>query len=246
MSRHDSSSILKLLVNYLAQPASDFYLPSFLYKNSLDPWYPAEIQLPPLTILGMAVDITLGKIVCRGLSNMRVKGTDDDPDVEISGDTATFHAEQPNTDPQYHRPPDVPNQVILTAQKVDVTLDSETMPPGSGTVTIQQIQDISGTFTVDVDSSEDLNSVTVTFTAFSVNPSVDNQNIQVKLDFDTAFIDTINQIINEPDNLTTVIQKVNDALNQPDTLAAVSKAATSAAQSALKNILQANDSTAHG
>jgi hypothetical protein len=195
----------------------------------VDPWAIEQMKIPTFSVLGMSVDVTVNNAVCRGLSNMEVS------DHDITGDTATFTAQLPNSKPAWA--PVISKQLVLHSADVEISLDNADPLPAGITITVKKVQEIDGSFTLSVDANDDLSSLAVTFNKLQLNPGVDTDNIVIDLDIDSSFASTINHVLNEPAQLTSAIASVNKELDTQDTKDKLSKAATSAAQQALADLL---------
>ncbi|KQO12476.1 hypothetical protein [Sphingomonas sp. Leaf242] len=228
--------LVDAIENILLVPSSDFYIAKILYSdsgNALDPRTVDSFTLGGLQVLGMTLDVTVRQFGIHGLSNVEVKTLPNgQPAVSVDGDAVTFDAQLPNTNPQYQRPADVPNQV-QAGGALNVTINSAPMPPGTIAMTIDAVQSLSGTFTVTEAVDGDLNTLSVDFTNLTITPDLSNNNMTITVNLPTAFNGAINTVLNQPGNQQQLIEQVNAYVNRPDVLDQVSQIATQQAKAAL-------------
>ncbi|RBH56711.1 hypothetical protein EXW72_04455 [Pseudomonas sp. BCA14] len=233
------SQLVQLLENMLLTPSSDFYLSKILYNadgSALDPRTIAAVDLGSFSLEGVPIDIVIKKLNIRGLSNSQVKfdsGTN--PEIVVDGSTVTFHAKQPNTQDGYQRPATVPNQILANGE-LHVTLDHSDMPPGTISLTINHVDDLTGVFSATEAVDGQLDTTVVNFSSLSINPVIGNGNLTIVVDLDTVFKATINQLLNEDANQKKIIDALNSEISNPDLLASLSQIATQEARKALANI----------
>lgn len=233
------SQLVEILENMLLTPSSDFYISTILYNpdgSALDPRDIDYADLGIFDVQGISIGIIIRCLNIRGLSNSQVKfDAHGDPEITVDSNKVTFHAKQPNTQPGYQRPQQVPNQ-ILASGELDITLAGQSMPPGSISVTINSVDDLTGVFSATLDNPGRLDTVTITFFALSVNPRIGDGNIKIQVSLDTVFQDAINQILNRDENQKRIIDEINSKLSSPDILTSLSQVATEKARAALSGI----------
>lgn len=228
--------LVDAIENILLVPSSDFYLPKILYDpggNALDPRTIDQLDLGTISVLGLQLGVGVRNFSVHGLSNVQViMDADGNPDIQVDGDTVTFHAQLPNTNPAYQRPPSVPNQVQASGE-LDITIGAQKMPPGTLSITMQTVADLTGVFTATESQGGNLATLEIGFTQLSVNPVLSPGNLVITIDLDTSFAPTINYVLNQPANQATLLQQVNQKLASPDVLQGLSQVATQQARAAL-------------
>lgn len=230
------SQLVGLLENMLLAPDSDFYISTILFNpdgSSLDPRTIPEVDFGTINVDGLTIGVVVKNLVLQGLSNCQIKfDQNNQPEITVDGSSVTFHGKQPNTQAGYTRPPSVPNQIQAKGE-LDINLAGTQMPPGTISITVQTVDDLSGTFTATEARPGQLDSATVTFTALQVNPTIGGGNILIQVTLQTQFQGTINQILNQAGNLQKMVDALNAKISSPDILASLSNAATKQAQAAL-------------
>lgn len=144
----------------------------------------------------------------------------------------SFTAKQPNTQEGYERPSGVPAQVEALGE-LHITGDGSPMPVGSLSITIKATDQIMGVFTAEEEIEGQLDSAKITFSAFSLHPSVSGDTIEVEADLETLFLEQINQILNRESSKQTLLNEMNTYLASAQTLANFSQKATEQARLAL-------------
>ena len=230
------NQLVQILQNMLFTPASDFYLSKLLHspeQNSLDPCDMAEIDLGSFDVGGIPFNVVIKNFHVKGLSNTQVRfDQQGNPEVVVVGNKVSFTAKQPNTQAGYERPSDVPAQVEGMGE-LHINIAGSQMPPGSLSVTIKATDAIIGVFTAKEEIEGQLDSATITFSAFSLHPSVSGNTIEVVADLDTAFLKVINEILNRENSKQALLDEMNTFLASAATLASLSQKATEQARLAL-------------
>lgn len=228
--------LVDAIENILLVPSSDFYIAKILYSeggDALDPRTIDSFTLNGIVVSDILLDITVGQFNVRGLSNVEVPTLPNgQPAVSVDGDAVTFSAHLPNTNPQYQRPADVPDQV-QAGGTLQVSIGDQKMPPGTIAITIQTIQELSGSFTVAETQDGDLNTLSVDFTRLIISPDLSDNNMIIQVKLDTAFIDAVNTVLNLPANQQQLLEQLNQYVNQPGVLVQLSQIATQQAKAAL-------------
>ena len=230
------NQLVQILQNMLFTPASDFYLSKLLHspeQNSLDPCDMAEIDLGSFDVGGIPFNVVIKNFRVKGLSNTQVRfDQQGNPEVVVVGNKVSFTAKQPNTQAGYERPSDVPAQVEGMGE-LHINIAGSQMPPGSLSVSIKATDAIIGVFTAKEEIEGQLDSATITFSAFSLHPSVSGNTIEVVADLDTAFLKVINEILNRENSKQALLDEMNTFLASAATLASLSQKATEQARLAL-------------
>ena len=227
--------LIDMIENILLTPSSDFYVATILHDpagNALDPRRIDSLDLGILDVQGIPIGIVIKNLLLKGMSNVQVAfGQDGNPKISVDGSTVTFHAILPNQQPGYTRPADVPPQVEANGD-LDVTISGKAMPPGTISLTIRKVRDLTGVFDA-TEGAGGISTVEIKFTrlAFDLDLAGGAMTIQVKLK--TVFNETINRILNQPDTQATILQKVNEKISSPDILSGLSDVATTQARRAL-------------
>ncbi|WP_324830323.1 hypothetical protein [Pseudomonas saxonica] len=90
-----------------------------------------------------------------------------------------------------------------------------------------------GVFTAEEEIEGQLDSAKITFSAFSLHPSVSGDTIEVEADLETLFLEQINQFLNRESSKQTLLNEMNTYLASAQTLANFSQKATEQARLAL-------------
>lgn len=231
--------LVDVIENILLTPSSDFYIARILYNqdgSALDPRTVDSFTLSGIDVDGLTLDITVQQFSVRGLSNVEVQTLPNGlPDVTVDGDAVTFVAQLPNTNPQYQRPPDVPN-TVQAGGTLQISIGGQPMPPGTIALTIDTVQSVSGTFAATEGTSGDLNTLSIDFTQVAIAPALSNGNMTVTVTLDTVFNEAINTVLNQPGNQQNLLDQLNQYVNRPDVLSQLSQIATQQARSALSGL----------
>lgn len=234
----DNSQLIGFLENLLLTPSSDFYLPKVLHnpgQGGIDPLKAAAVDLGSAKIEGIQIDVSVKNLIVRGLSNIQAIFNDGKPEIQVVGDRVTFHAKLPNTQPGYIRPSDVPDKIEMSGV-LDVTLGGGKMPPGTISVTVRSIDDITGVFTATEQTSGDLGSAMVTFEKVTIAAEIGHGNFNIDVKLDTQFITVINDVLNKPKFYAAILDQLNTELAKPEVLNQLSQSATHAGRKALSKI----------
>ena len=230
------NALIEVIENILLTPSSDFYIATILHDpagNALDPRTVDVLDLGTFNIDGINLGIVIKNLTVHGLSNVQVIfDPQGNPDITVSGNTVTFHARLPNTQPGYTRPPDVPSQVQAHGA-LNVTIAGQPMPPGTLDLTLQRVEDLTGVFTATESTGGDLSTLEVQFTSVSVHPRLGDGNMTITVNLPTVFVSTINHVLNQPGNQAALLEQVNLKLASPDILNSLSQVATQQARKAL-------------
>ena len=231
-----NNQLVDILQNMLLTPASDFYVSKLLHspeQDSLDPCSIAEIYLGSFYVLNTLFEIVVKNLHVKGLSNTQVKfNQQGNPEIVVVGNKVSFTAKQPNTQEGYERPSGVPAQVEALGE-LHITGDGSPMPVGSLSITIKATDQIMGVFTAEEEIEGQLDSAKITFSAFSLHPSVSGDTIEVEADLETLFLEQINQFLNRESSKQTLLNEMNTYLASAQTLANFSQKATEQARLAL-------------
>lgn len=231
-----NNQLVDILQNMLLTPASDFYVSKLLHspeQDSLDPCSIAEIYLGSFYVLNTLFEIVVKNLHVKGLSNTQVKfNQQGNPEIVVVGNKVSFTAKQPNTQAGYERPSDVPAQVEALGE-LHITGDGSPMPVGSLSITIKATDQIMGVFTAEEEIEGQLDSAKITFSAFSLHPSVSGDTIEVEADLVTFILEEINQFLNRESSKQTLLNEMNTYLARAQTLASFSQKATEQARLAL-------------
>lgn len=235
----NDSQLVELLENMLLTPASDFYLSSILHNpngEALDPRHVDDLDLGTIELMGLTIGLDVKNLEVHGLSNTQVKfDAQGNPLIVVAGSQVTFHAKLPNTQDGYVRPPDVPAQAQATGE-LYVTLMGKPMPPGTIAITIASIDDLTGVFTATTEQDGKLDTAVINFSKIAVTEQPGGVAMKVTVDLATAFRDSINYVLNQPDMQKTILEQVNAKLASPDVLSSLSSVATAEARKALSGI----------
>lgn len=234
-----NNQLIDILENLLLTPSSDFYISTILYNpngSALDPRTIDDVDLGTLTVRDIPIGVIIRNLNVRGLSNTQVKfDGQGNPDIKVDGSTVTFHAKQPNTQEGYSRPPQVPAQILANGE-LDVSIAGSAMPPGTISLVVNSVAELTGTFSATEQVGGQSDTATITFTALSVKPDIGGGNIDIQIHLDTAFQGTINYVLNLASTQQQIIDQVNAKLNGADILSQLSDVATQQARTALGNM----------
>lgn len=230
--------IVSLIILYLTQPLSDFYLPKLImgaHDPNLEPFNSSRIDLGTQNVMGMPMHLALENLEIEGLSHIEIaKEADQHPRIEVQDSEVTFYAIRPNTEAP---PPNVP-------MKLDIFSDFIISIPGRGALPAGQIQitvahtTVKGVFdATSTDGSAD--SVKIGFKSLKIIAAANNSNMHVNIKLQSAFVKMINAVLNQPATLQKILDGLNEKLKDHAVLEAISKEATAAARSALKESLLA-------
>lgn len=229
--------LIDMIENILLTPSSDFYIANILHDpsgNALDPRSIDSLDLGTIDIQGIPIGVTIKKLLLKGMSNAQVAfDAEGNPKIEVTGNTVTFHAVLPNAQQGYTRPADVPPQVEAHGE-LDVTIAGQAMPPGTISLTIGAIKDLTGVFEA-TEGSGGLSTLDITFTSLTLALDLPSGTMVIKVDLPTVFKDTINHVLNQPDIQASFLAQVNQKLSSPDILSGLSQVATTQARAALGN-----------
>ena len=224
------NQLVALLENLLLTPSSDFYISTILHNpngTAADPLHAKSVDLGTIgeKDLGLKVGIVLKDLVVKGLSNAQVKFDGRTPEITVDGNLVTFHAKVPNNQPGYTRPADVPDRIEMSGG-LDVTIEGQAMPPGTIQITVNSVADVKSTFEATLEKPNDLKTANIDIKSIEIAPGTQQGNIVFKLDLNTGFLESINDILNQSDTQDASVSEVNKQMNQPAELAPLSKAAT--------------------
>ncbi|NKB45068.1 MAG: hypothetical protein GKS03_12400 [Alphaproteobacteria bacterium] len=234
----NSDQLVALLENFLLTPESDFYLSTILFDpagGSIDPLKIPELDLGTVTVDNIDFSINVKNLSVDGLSNIQVVFNDGNPDIIVDGNNVTFVAKLPNTQDGYNRPTEVPATLQMFGE-LFVAINGTVMTPGTISINVNSIDDITGLFTATEESSGDLGSALITFASVVVAAEETSSNIQIEVCLDTPLSATVNKILNQPKYYEKILAQINNTAAEPAVLKKLSQFATQAAQNALGGI----------
>jgi hypothetical protein len=228
------NQLADLLVLYLTNPSTDFYLPKIIQQSgnpTLEPFDAANIDLGSFDLMKSTVSVRLQDLEITGMSNVQVVKQNGVPVISVNDNQVTFQANRPNTESP---PVGVPVNLIFDAQLV-VTAKGSPSPPVPVVVTITNTT-IDGVFTATGDSGNP-GTVAIRFLQLKISADATPANIQFDVSKLNSFIKP--QLVSwlaAPATLNKIITEMNTQLNSTTVLNALNQSATKMAQSTLKSI----------
>ncbi|AYL96144.1 hypothetical protein [Mucilaginibacter celer] len=225
---------ISLLIIFITDPGSDFYLPKLLQACNdpkLEPYTNNNIDLGTYPVMRRDYRFNLINIKVEGISNIQVeKEGANVPRIYINGSNVKFYARRPNTEAPM---PQLPAKLKLAADLIITPVGSVSLPAIHVTADIAHAQ-LFGEFDA-TSNGRDAETIRITFIKLALQQMLDQaDNIVFNIDAKSVFNQMINRIINQDSVKLKLVTELNNQLSSASVLGTLSAQSTAAAIAALK------------